>query len=134
LDYFFFDDFFAGDFFEDFFEEAFFDGDFFDEDFFGTFAPSLRASDRPMAMACLRLVTFLPLRPLFRVPLFFSRMARSTFLPAFGLYFLPPEDLCDEDFFVAIKILPSPNWEAIADEEVARRKTAYSVQRAACRN
>ena len=43
-------------------------------------------------MACLRLVTLLPLRPLFRVPAFFSRMARSTFLPALGLYLRPPED------------------------------------------
>jgi hypothetical protein len=50
--------------------------------FFGTLAPSFLASERPMAMACLRLVTFLPLRPLFKVPDFFSFMARSTFLPA----------------------------------------------------
>ena len=28
--------------------------------FAGTLAPSRRASDRPMAMACLRLVTFFP--------------------------------------------------------------------------
>ena len=32
--------------------------------FFGTLAPFLRASDSPMAMACLRLLTVLPLRPL----------------------------------------------------------------------
>ena len=31
--------------------------------FFGTFAPSRRASLKPIAMACLRLVTFLPDRP-----------------------------------------------------------------------
>ena len=35
--------------------------------FLGTLAPACRASERPMAMACFRLVTFLPLRPLFRV-------------------------------------------------------------------
>ena len=34
----------------------------------GTFAPDLRASESPMAMACLRLFTFLPERPLFKVP------------------------------------------------------------------
>src|ERR1700690_1619093 len=28
--------------------------------FFGTFAPAFRASDRPIAIACLRLVTFSP--------------------------------------------------------------------------
>src|SRR4029450_6055735 len=35
---------------------------------FGTFAPDSRASERPMAIACLRLVTRLPERPLLRVP------------------------------------------------------------------
>ena len=34
-------------------------------DLLGTFAPDRRASDRPIAIACLRLVTFLPERPLF---------------------------------------------------------------------
>ena len=34
----------------------------------GTFSPFLRASDRPMAIACFGLVTFLPLRPLFSLP------------------------------------------------------------------
>ena len=33
--------------------------------FFGTFSPLSLASDKPIAIACLRLVTFLPLRPLF---------------------------------------------------------------------
>lgn len=55
---------------------------------FGTFAPRLRASERPIAMACLRLVTFLPLRPDFNLPRFISCIARLTFLPALGLYFL----------------------------------------------
>ena len=51
-----------------------------EEDFFlGTFAPLLRASESPIAIACLRLVTFLPLRPLFSLPLFFSCIARFTF-------------------------------------------------------
>lgn len=45
-----------------------------EEEFFllGTFAPSSRASERPIAMACFGLVTFLPLRPLFNVPSFIS--------------------------------------------------------------
>ena len=45
----------------------------------GTFAPALRASDRPMAMACLRFLTFLPDRPLRSVPAFLSCIARFTF-------------------------------------------------------
>jgi len=36
----------------------------------GTLAPFSLASDSPMAMACLRLVTFLPLRPLRNLPFF----------------------------------------------------------------
>src|SRR5262249_49882033 len=49
---------------------------------FGTFAPASRASESPMAIACLRLVTRWPERPLFKVPRWRSRIARSTFLPA----------------------------------------------------
>jgi hypothetical protein len=92
-----------------FFEGLFLELLFFDEEdfFFGTLAPSLRASERPIAIACFRLVTFFPLRPLFSLPLFFSRITRATFFCAFGLYFLPPEDfLCEELFFVAMQ--PSP--------------------------
>src|SRR4029078_4683080 len=44
----------------------------------GTFLPARRASDRPMAIACLRLVTFLPLRPLLSVPRFFLCIALFT--------------------------------------------------------
>jgi hypothetical protein len=55
--------------------------------FFGTFAPALLASDNPIAIACLRLVTFLPLRPLRRVPRFFSRITFAIFLFAPFEYF-----------------------------------------------
>ena len=59
-----------------------------DEDFaFGTFPPARRASERPMAIACLRLVTFFPLPPLFSVPAFRSCIAFSTFSCAFFPYF-----------------------------------------------
>jgi hypothetical protein len=57
----------------------------------GTFAPFSRASDNPIAIACLRLVTFFPLRPLLSVPFFFRRIADSTRLPAALPYFLPPD-------------------------------------------
>jgi hypothetical protein len=88
------EDFFEEPFFEDD-EEAFFDDPFFeepffeDEDFFavGTLPPSARASDRPIAMACLRLVTFLPEPPLLSVPRLRSCIAFSTFSDALFPYF-----------------------------------------------
>src|ERR1700709_2959498 len=45
---------------------------------FGTFLPSARASDSPIAIACLRLVTFFLERPLRRVPAFRFFISRST--------------------------------------------------------
>jgi hypothetical protein len=71
-----------------FLDEDFLDEDFLDEDFLrGTLAPARRAWDNPMAIACFRLFTFLPDRPLFRVPFFRSRIAFSTFSDAFFPYF-----------------------------------------------
>jgi len=52
----------------------------------GTSAPSRRASDSPMAIACLRLVTFRPVLPLRNVPSLRSRMVCSTLREAFLLY------------------------------------------------
>ncbi len=49
-----------------------------EEGFFGTFAPAWRASESPMAMACLRLFTVLPELPLFNVPALRSCMAFAT--------------------------------------------------------
>jgi hypothetical protein len=49
--------------------------------FEGTFAPFLRASLRPIAIACFRLVTFFP-EPLLSVPFLRRRMVRSTFFDA----------------------------------------------------
>src|SRR5829696_4718793 len=60
----------------------FFD-DFF---FFGTLAPALRAFDKPIAIACLRLFTFLPDRPLLSVPFFRSCIVFLTFCEAFLPY------------------------------------------------
>ena len=53
----------------------------------GTFAPSRRASLRPIAIACLRLLTRLPDRPDFNVPCLRSCIARFTLLCAFFPYF-----------------------------------------------
>jgi hypothetical protein len=94
-------DFFDEDFFEevdffeelDFFEDDFFADDFFDDFFDGTLPPSRLASERPMAMACLRLFTFLPERPLFNVPRFISCMFSSTLSDAFVPYLLAMENL-----------------------------------------
>src|ERR1700735_2166870 len=56
--------------------------------FFGTFFPARRASDSPMAMACLRLLTFAPEPPLRSVPRFISCIAFLTFRPLALLYFV----------------------------------------------
>jgi hypothetical protein len=58
--------------------------------FRGTFPPSRRASLRPIAIACLRLVTFLP-DPERSVPFLRLRIARATFRPARFPYFA----MCD---------------------------------------
>lgn len=80
-----------------------------------------------MAIACLRLVTFLPLRPLFSLPFFISRISVSTSLVAPGEYlrvdfFLAGDllkDLVGDDFladvfladdFVAICISSRVRW------------------------
>src|SRR5579863_5203129 len=55
--------------------------------FFGTFWPAARASERPMAIACLRLLTCRPERPLFNVLVLRFFIARSTVLDAFFEYF-----------------------------------------------
>src|SRR5438874_13625821 len=53
--------------------------------FLGTFAPFLRALERPMAMACLRLLA-LPFLPLFCLPRFSLCTAFLTSSPAFFPY------------------------------------------------
>ena len=59
----------------------------FFERFFGTLLPSALASERPIAIACLRLLTLRPDRPLFRVPALRSFIARLTLADAFFEYF-----------------------------------------------
>src|SRR5882762_7951687 len=69
--------------------------------FFGTLAPFSRASDNPIAIACLRLVTLppLPALPERRVPFFLRRMALATVLPAALPYLLPDFFLPAIEFF-----------------------------------
>jgi hypothetical protein len=59
----------------------------FFERFFGTFLPSALAPERPIAIACLRLLTLRPDRPLFRVPALRFFIARPTLAEAFFEYF-----------------------------------------------
>src|SRR5262249_28089930 len=59
---------------------------FFDPLFFGTLPPARRASDKPIAMACLRLVTFFPDFSLRRFPSLRSFLALWTFFSAFAPY------------------------------------------------
>ena len=70
----------------DFFAVFFFDVFRFFDAFFGTFLPLALASDRPIAIACLRLVTFLPERPLRSVPALRFFITRSTSADAFFEY------------------------------------------------
>jgi hypothetical protein len=93
------DDFFAPDFLApfraldflvDFFAEDFFVDLFVPDVRFGALSPSRRASDSAMAIACLRLVTFLCEPPLRSLPSFFSCMTLRTlscvFLPYFAIW------------------------------------------------
>ena len=75
----------------------------------GTRAPFLRASERPMAIACFRLLTLPPLppRPDFSVPRFLRRIALATLLPALRLYLRRPDFLLER--FVAAIGFDSPD-------------------------
>lgn len=88
--------FFAGDYLDDFLRRE----DFLPDDFRGTFAPFFLASERAIAIACLRLFTLPPLPPLpdLSVPFFRRRMADSTRLLAAFPYFR----LLDDFFRAAI--------------------------------
>jgi hypothetical protein len=72
----------------DFFPVFFFDPLRFFDAFFGTFLPFALASDKPIAMACLRLLTLRPERPLRKVPALRFFIARSTSADAFFEYLL----------------------------------------------
>src|ERR1700722_7826136 len=77
--------------------------------FFGTLAPFFRASDSPIAIACLRLFTVPPLPPFpeRRVPFFSRRTALSTDFPAAFPYLRLLNFLCAPAFF-RVAILSSP--------------------------
>jgi hypothetical protein len=58
-----------------------------------------------MAIACLGLVTFLPLRPLFSLPCFISFISRSTALLALGPYLRPELLFFADDFLLELFLL-----------------------------
>jgi hypothetical protein len=77
--------------------------DFRPPDFLGTFAPFFLASESPIAIACLRLLTLPPFPPFpdFSVPFLRRRIADSTRLLAACPYFRLPDD-----FFLAAILNP----------------------------
>src|SRR5882672_6874065 len=92
--------------------------------FFGTFFPSFRASESPIAIACLRLLTFLPERPLFKVPALRFFIARLTLAAA------PLE------YFRAIGFSPGCDRKTICavEESSGTRRRAGLLRRCAPRN
>jgi hypothetical protein len=91
----------------------------FFERFFGTFMPSALASERPIAIACLRLLTFRPERPLFRVPALRFFIARPTLADAFF------------EYFRAMIILPVAEKVILAKEDGSRFDAVIASQRVA---
>jgi hypothetical protein len=78
----------------------------------GTFAPFSRASESPIAIACLRLFTVPPLppRPRLSVPFFRRCIALSTRLDADFPYFRPPDRLEELFRFAVAMAHPGLSW------------------------
>jgi hypothetical protein len=90
----------------------------------GTLPPERRASDSPIAMACLRLVTFLPERPLRNDPVLRSCIARFTFVCAFFPYLaaMTVSSMLDEAKPCALANLARCRLTPIATRENAAAK------------
>lgn len=86
----------------------------------GTLAPFSRASDRPIAIACLRLLTLPPFPPgpLRSVPFLRRRIALSTRLLALLPYFLPLEDFLPLDDRLRAATVPSRNECVLSDRPI----------------
>src|SRR5580693_3689661 len=91
--------------------------------FFGTLAPFFRASESPIAIACLRLFTTPPLPPFPErsVPFFSRRTAFSTLLPA-ALPYLRLLDFLREPALLRIAIASSQK-HGYAERSVARKRS-----------
>jgi hypothetical protein len=74
-----------------------------------------------MAIACLRLLTFFPLRPDFNLPRLNSCISSRTLFSAFGLYLRPEDFLADVrdllDFFAVERDVPRCDALALLREE-----------------
>jgi hypothetical protein len=90
--------------------------------FFGTLAPFFRASESPIAIACLRLFTAPPVPPFpeRRVPFFSRRTALSTDLPA-ALPYLRLLDFLGEPALSRVAISSSQKHFALRDPLLAVR-------------
>ena len=101
---------------------------FYDCPFLGTLAPFFRASESPIAIACLRLFTAPPLPPFpeRRVPFFWRRTALSTLLPAALPYLRPLDFLREPELFRAA--ISSSQMHICAKRPGARRREATMRQ------
>ena len=107
----------------------------------GTFSPDLRASESPIAIACLGLVTLRPL-PERNLPSFIEAISRSTFLEAPRLSFLPELALLELDlrepvplelarlavFCVAMVLPPSEVGRSFVVDWLSRRSKEACVR------
>jgi hypothetical protein len=90
--------------------------------FFGTLAPFFRASDRPIAIACFLLLTFLPERLLLSAPDLRFFIARPTFFAApleyfrFFAFFAIPLILEIQSFRAQVRLFfEHPDWNSAFD-------------------
>ena len=98
------------------------------QDFFaGTFLPSFLAFERPMAIACFRLVTFFPLRPDLSLPFFISFISVSTFFPADGEY-LRDEVFFAEDFLALLLFFALLDFFLVAIAALLERQMMRSFE------
>ena len=97
--------------------------------FFGTLAPFFRASESPIAIACLRLFTAPPLPPFpeRRVPFFSRRTALSTDLPA-ALPYLRLLDFLRDPAFFRVAISSSRKQVCVERSDCPRRESTMRQQ------
>jgi hypothetical protein len=82
-----------------------------------------------MAIACLRLVTFLPLRPDLSFPFFISFISVSTFFPEDREY-LRLEDFFAADFFVLLDFFLAAFLVAI--DSLLENQMAWAMEQVVC--
>ena len=100
--------------------------------FLGTLAPFSRASESPMAIACLRLLTVPPLPPLpdLSVPFFLLCMALFTDLPAAAPYFRPLDFFFELERFLVAIVPPLISEKHRNGNELRIQKLPFVCQKA----